>query len=287
MKLIIAIAIAISFTLFSIHAKDKSLITDNLATNETTSPYLLTLMIQHLQASQISAKDARQLQEKIISINHSLQFVSKVNLTFFITSEMHKFILNYKFLNSIKTEVIIPSHIIAMQNKFKKNTLLYSSFAKFIIDSVQKDFLIFLPYDFLKNYQNISSAASRNHKKVAQLRKVVKFSGPWVKKITTLPVKDFNLLCTTIILDFFNHLEQQVKIFPHQIRSYNQKEHPPIFIGIKSVQSVDKDPADNSKANSPPTDMAKKNAKKDLKELKKMDPIAPTKDIDKLLQQID
>ena len=143
MKLIIAIAIAISFTLFSIHAKDKSLITDNLATNETTSPYLLTLMIQHLQASQISAKDARQLQEKIISINHSLQFVSKVNLTFFITSEMHKFILNYKFLNSIKTEVIIPSHIIAMQNKFKKIPSYILHLQNLLLIVFKKIFLFF------------------------------------------------------------------------------------------------------------------------------------------------
>jgi hypothetical protein len=263
----------------------------SLSTNNQDTPYLITLMLQHLQSVTTPQDETVQILKDLSRINTNFQNMNKLNKLFLVTSESQKSILNFKYDNQLKSNSVMTAELALVEAKLKKNALIYTDFSEYIITEVTKDFEEFLEDGFLDNYQNSSSVNSKKIVKIAKLRKRIKYSGPWVHSILTAPAKSFNEQLSFLISTFFRNLAEQSLLFTLHKTPNNAGEAPTMFIGLNDIRV--KNYISGSASITPDQDSteiqkkAKKEAIEDIKKLKIIVPANPSQDIDNLIKNID
>ena len=263
----------------------------SLSTNSEETPYLITLMLKHLQTVNAPQDEATQILKDFSRINKNFKNMNKLNKLFLVTSESQKSILNFKYDNRLKSNSVMVSELTLVRAKLEKNNLIYTDFSEYIITEATKDFDDFLENGFLDNYQNSSSVDSKKIVEIAKLKKRIKYSGPWVHSILTTPAKSFNEQLSFLISTFFRNLAEQSQLFTLHKTPHNTGEAPIMFLGLNDIRV--KNYLSGSASITPDKDStilqkkAKDDAIKDIQKLKITVPADPSQDIDNLIKNID
>ncbi len=210
---------------------------------------------------------------------------------FLVNSESHKTLLDYKKeANGPRTNVRISEISLAKEKSIKFKPV-YTSFSRFIIRLVLTDFEPYLENNFLDRAQNSNSSKVKDVKKLSHLKKLLKYSGPWVHHINSNSPQQFNQELAKVIKLFLLHITEQSKIFRIHSDERRKKSSLPLFSGLSStsinqyLNDSFEQPA-NQASNNIQTN-AKNTAKEDIKDLKISIPPSVSKDIDKLIKKID
>ncbi len=257
----------------------------NIRIEADSAPYVMVLILQHLKEIPPGPEVSSDILDFMSSINENLINLDQVNRTFLTTSEVYKSILNYRmdFL-TFKQKVTIQQ-IKDIKKKFDQNQTVYSSFSQFIIDSVLKDFEPYLAKDFLSRYHKQNTFDTKEYKKSMELKKRLKYSGPWLNIISSLNPEKFNRHLVKVIHYLLQNLSAQSKIFTLHNKLHNQKTYPQLFIDLPSSTSTPTTISAEPDA-SQIKKMAKETATEAVKNLKIEKSNNPSKEIDKLIKKL-
>jgi hypothetical protein len=288
MKLFILFLIIFDFNLVSAQDNNPFKL---ISTNEQDTPYLIKVMLEHLQTVNTPTEESIQLLNDMNRINLNFQNMNKLNKLFLVTSESQKAILNFKHSGSAKSNTIMSTELSMVQQKLKSNDLIYSNFSKYIINESTRDFDQFQEKEFLDNYQNNSSKDSKKLLKIAQLKRRIKYSGPWINAILTSHAKSFNEELSLLITTLFRNLAEQSLLFTLHKTNSNGGEAPVMFLGLSDIRIKNYISSSASivpdLTSSTIQKNAKENAIEDVEKLKITIPANPSQDIDKLIKKID
>lgn len=268
---------------FNLRAED---VFKSITVNTDKTPYLLQLMLTHLQSEIIDIKDSQEILKGLIELEENLRGLSLVDQKFFVVSEVHKSILNFKFKVKTTTDTLSSFEIKALPKKLNDNKVVYSPFSQFIIQSTYLDFEAYLEKDYFDNYQTLKNIRNRSFKKANQLRKALKYSGQWVNNINSHLPNKFNQLVTQVIKNFVKNASIQSKVF--FIHSPKLKEANPVFSGLGDIKIKSFLSLNPAEVDQTPPDLEVERKAFDAVKSLKIDPIDKAReDIDKLFENND
>lgn len=258
---------------------------------ESDTPYIIKLMLDHLKETPIPRNTEKKILKNLVKINDNFVNINKVNKTFLVTSESYKSILNFKSGLTSKSGSVMISELEVVRKKLKKFKLIYTDFSQYIISKSLDDFNPYLEDNFLDQYQSNSNGNSKKLIKIAQLKKIIKYSGPWIHAISSSPAKTFNEQLVELISNFFRNLAEQSYIFTlHKSEQLEAISKPP-FTGLNNIQILNIISGKSEQIPDPTSSDIRKSAKADaineVKKLKLSVPANPSQDIDELIQKID
>lgn len=214
------IALIFSFSAFS------NPIFVNVKPSGKQTPYLLTLMLNHLQVEQISTDNAKVILKNLKEMNTNLSGVKPLNQKFFLSSEVYKSILNFRFKTKVSSDILSSIQIKKIEKKLNQFKIIYSPFSQFIIQSVYQDFVEFLEGNYIDRYQTLSNVEGITYLKSQKLKKVIKYSGRWANMILDLAPERFNKIATELIINFSENAKIQSKVFELHSPIMNTKQPP-------------------------------------------------------------
>lgn len=206
---------------------------NSIEVNEN-SPYLLTPILEHLKNENIEKDQAKDIILSLRVLNQNLEGINPLNQKFFITSEVYKAVLNYKFKKKTSIDTISILQVKAIEEKLSKFKPIYSSFSQFVIQSVLLDLNPFLKDGLLDRFQNLNNFDSSNYTTVKLLRNTLKYSGRWANYIHSAPPIEFNQTITELIHIFLKNASNQSILF--HFHAPELKEKIPLFSGLQKVE---------------------------------------------------
>ncbi len=258
---------------------------DNISVNSKSVPYIIELIIDHLKKVPSEEYASEEIITRLNELNENLSYLDHVNRTFFITSETYKFLLNYHF-NSISFDnKISPALIKDIQEKYQLNQKVYTSFAKFIIDSTINDFEPHLQNGLLEKYSSKKLYQARNREGVRDFKLKLKYLGSWLNAMVNLGPSKFNEFLTQLIQQLLDSLASQSQIFKLH-RPIQAQKYPNLFEGTLLIApAAEKSNTSEKDETTSPADNKEK-AIKAVKEIKTPDTDNASEEIDKLIEKI-
>lgn len=192
------------------------------------APYFFQLILIHLQMQPIETRDAQEILQHLIEINKNMGLLPLIDQKFFTTSEIYKSLLNFPFDIKTSTDTINSSDLKSLKKKLDRNKVTYSPFSQFIIESTYLDFKNWLKIEDFRSAPNMSP------KEIFHLKKLLKYSGPWVNHINSYSPAQFNQLTTKVIINFLRTARIQLQAFP--VYSRARKKPTPFLTGLSDIR---------------------------------------------------
>lgn len=258
---------------------------NSITVKKAKTPYLLTLIIDHLKIVPLAPSKAKVILRKLKSLSDNLEQMDPINQKFFISSEIYKAALNFEFKKKSSQDTINGVDIEKLEKRLIQYKVIYSPFAQFIIQSTYQDFAPFLKDNFIDRYQSMTTSSGLKYVKAQKLKKLLKYSGKWVIAINDLAPEKLNGICTQLIMNYLENAKLQSKIFKlHALKQ--EKKNPPLEgFELAKVQSFLNKEASDQLNESPPKSSPKREATKAIENIN-VDPVdKATQDIDKLFEQ--
>lgn len=197
----------------------------NLNVNKSVAPYILELILNHIQTSQLTDSETKLIATELQQLNQNISSQNKPDQQFFIISELYKAVLNYDFKKKSSSDTIDKKQIENLSTLLLNYKVIYTPFSAFIIQSTINDFQEFTKDGFLDNYQATKSSRNSSYLKENQLKKVLKYSGQWVSLISSIPAEKFNNICTDLLIEFIKNTARQSSLF----KLHAQKSLKPVY----------------------------------------------------------
>lgn len=262
--------------------------------NSELSPYINKIMLTHLQSSSVEPQQAYQILLSMNSINDNIGKLDRINTLALIITESFKSVLNHPS-ERVKGTNIIAAQLAQMKQKKEKYHLVYSDFSKFIIDSVIDEFTPYLKDQFLDKNQNIVASSLQEKEKLFKLKKVIKYLGPWVNKVNSLPANEFNFYVNQVIAKFYQKVDRILKVIQfHSINAESQGKrlfdglNQPEIIKFLAMPPRKSSESESLSAEAPDTssEQVKSQAQKTVEDLTPPKKDIPTQELDQLIESI-
>lgn len=155
------------------------------------------LAINHLNEIPINTKN---LSAKIKKLNDSFKLVDQSTRSEILEIAItNKLLLNSQIESGIKN--LTTSLIKQAQDKLKTNSTILTNFSKEVISMILDDYLEYFQEGFLNRYQSFSRNDPKEVRKFRQLKSKLKLTSSWVHSFIDLNAKDFNILCSKVIIE--------------------------------------------------------------------------------------
>lgn len=140
------------------------------------------------------------LEEKVQKLNLNFKMIDQLSRSeIFEIAITNKLLLNSQLDNEIKT--LTTSLIKQTQEKLKTNETILTNFSKELMNRVIDDYLEYFEEGFINRYQSFSRNNPQEVKKYRQLKSKLKLTSSWIHRFLDLNAKDFNTLCTLVIME--------------------------------------------------------------------------------------
>ncbi len=247
---------------------------------EKRSPYINQLIFEHIKERTITDKNFSALLENLQKINELQKNFSQINIFSFLITETYKNILNYKQGTKNTKALISSNKIKQLKAKLEKYDLVYSDFAKFIINSSLEELSPFIKNKFLDRFQNTPPSSKKDRTKWRELKKIDKYIGPWINTAYRQTPEEFNHYLLAFALNHYELTMKQLSIYKIHSPPSN-KEEPALFTGLGKV-SLDKKQIQKKSTDT----TIPKNSAKDIEKIKLEKKPIPHKKIDQLINNI-
>lgn len=246
-------------------------------------PTEFSLMIEHLQHSELNTKQLKRFIVATELINKELSRTPNTNIMFLFKSEIYKGVLNNQYMKHNSLLQASTSILESTRHKLKKHHIVYTDFSKWIINSLLEDFRPFLKKNFINQYQNVKRSNSVGMIRAKRLQKIMKYLSPWLSAFDKNIPEDFNKLCTKIIIDTIERISRKTYYFKTFTGHLVPQPETNLF-AIPQIKFNDKKvsiPGDE-KSLKEEAEERKEKAEKTIKSLDPDDLSGASSDIDKL-----
>ena len=196
----------------------------------------LELLTEHLAAAEnLSKATAHEVAGAADLINGDLEATPQTNALFLIKSEIYKGLLNNQRLPYQDKIVLSEAIVKSVEQKLRKNNLIYTNFSKWIISSVLSELAPFRADGFLDRFQNVDRQSLKERGKALQLRKAAKFLSPWIIAFNQNSPEKFNQIATLTAVDLLKKISKKTFYFKNFASKHSQASLGEIFAipGIK------------------------------------------------------
>lgn len=259
---------------------------DNYTILSEAVPTEFKLMINHLKQSELDFESLQRISAASSLINEELSTTPSTNIMFLFKSEIYKGILNNQYMKKTSLLQASTSILQSTKHKLQKHSIAYSAFAKWLIESIIKDFNPYLAKNFINQYQNVKRSNSANMLKARRLQKTMKYLAPWLNAIDKNTPEDFNKLLTKIIIDTIERISKKTYYFKTFSSKLEPESSENIFIvpKIKELESINTSEPIVGKTLKEESKQRKKEAEDAIKSINTDDLSGASSEIDNILE---
>ncbi|MEX1099307.1 MAG: hypothetical protein WEB87_02705 [Bacteriovoracaceae bacterium] len=189
----------------------------------------LELLAAHLEGSKLSQDLAQEVVGAAALINADLKKTPKSNALFLIKSEIYKGLLDNQRLSYSDKALMREALVKGVEQKLKKNKIVYTPFATWIVSSVLSELSAYRGDGFLDRYQTISRNDLKEKAKALQLEKLVKYLSPWIIAFNEKTPQEFNHLVALVSVDLLKRISKKTFYFKEYSSSHSEASFDELF----------------------------------------------------------
>lgn len=233
----------------------------------------------------LSDKTAKKALEAAAVINSDFQSIPRSNALFLVKTEIYKGLLENPLL-PLQDEVLINESLAkGIEKKLKDHEIVYSPFAKWLMESILLELAPYRKDKFLDKYQTASGSDPSLRAKALEARRLAEYLSPWIVAFNENTPEGFNSLASAICADLLSRIASKAYYFKQFSSRFSGAGIGELF-QIPSIKT-----SDSAKAPLPSASLkeasskAKQEGQKVLESLEKAELENPSPAIDKLIER--
>ncbi len=188
-------------------------------------------IFKHWEAFPPNEKQSKEIVLILEQINSLQQILGVEKTKNLLQVEFYKYFLDNPILNAQTSLQVTPALLSNLKIKLKRNSILYTTFAKGIFEKSITEFAPYLKDNYLNNYLSYKSTQGdivRGNK----LKRSLKYLAPWLTIAYQKTPEEFNQQLTLFTYQYFKRLEQIINIYKIHLPKKDNKNFSPWFMGI-------------------------------------------------------